>query len=135
MTSVKSHPAREAARAAGHKTYTTGVKCANAHLSPRLVANGNCKECDLASQWMRRTGKSRKAFEEMRAARRDTGVVQPLSVRKARAVRREIKPPTIGRELDEQDNTRKLIRTNTKFLRALVTEKLTAIRSGVSNES
>jgi len=86
--SVKSHPARDAAIAAGQKTYVTGVKCQNGHLSPRLVANGNCKECDLGGQWMRRTGKTRKEFEKMRAAKRRRDKIKTEEHKKPAPTRR-----------------------------------------------
>jgi hypothetical protein len=37
--------AREDARAAGRKTYFTGVPCANGHKSDRMVSNRGCCEC------------------------------------------------------------------------------------------
>jgi len=34
------------AKAAGAKTYFTGVACKNGHLSPRFAGNRECVECD-----------------------------------------------------------------------------------------
>lgn len=43
---VASVQAQEAARAAGEKTYMTGLPCKNGHYARRYTSSGACTECD-----------------------------------------------------------------------------------------
>lgn len=47
--------ARQAAKAAGARTYETGLPCKRGHVAPRLVSNGTCTEClpKMRSEWKR----------------------------------------------------------------------------------
>jgi hypothetical protein len=64
---IKTHPAREAALAAGLSQYNTGEKCSKGHSSARSVSNGNCIVCETTRQWLRRNpGKSLKDYTRMR---------------------------------------------------------------------
>jgi hypothetical protein len=107
-----NEPARLAAIAAGDKRYSSSFPCEKNPAHVWRYAEGTaCAECgDL--KYAAKDRANRPASEIALARRDDIA-------------------PTIGGDVDETVNNRRLVRATEKFLKALYAEKLQAIRSGV----
>jgi hypothetical protein len=89
-------------------------------------------------QWMRRRGKSAKAYDTMKAAR-DAAIAarakaKAMTVREGQAARRAAVLPMIGRDLDDGATQRRLTKASEKFLHLLYAEAIAAIRKSPNGQ-
>ena len=138
---LKSHPARETARAAGLTQYETGEKCSKGHRSPRSVSNGNCVACETTAQWLRRHpgrtvrdyARKKVRLERARADRerreRERELLRAKGNITGKVVRLKVEQPEVDYDEPHNEPIDRLMKINTRFLTLLHMEALGAIRA------
>ncbi len=115
-----NHPARLAAIAAGERRFKLPGQCPKPGHVWRYVRNGKCSDCDHDRITERR--------EAAKLAKPPKKKPPRPTARETAIEKRGQRLPMIGADADVEITTRRLIKTNTKFLALLFREALNAIK-------